>query len=313
MGYEYRHNETVQEGLRRIAREQIDDAIDEINDPEIDDHVTVHEVRKNCKKIRGLIRLVRPCFEHTYREENAWFRDNANQLSFVRDSQSIIETFEKLMQRFENEIDTGRFEQVLNALVVRRRKVAEEESRIKFLLQQFKKSMLIGRERVINWKLMADSSDAIALGVSKTYMRGQKAMTLAYEKPALENFHEWRKRVKYHWYHLRLLLPIWSEMMTTLRDDAHLLSDYLGDDHDLGILKQTIEEYPDEFGGREILGELSELIVSRQSELRKSAHKFGRRMYAENSKCVGRKLANYWEVWKVNEEMPQRELTTDDD
>jgi hypothetical protein len=52
----------VQDGVRRIAVDQIDAAIAELDDKALDVHETVHQIRKRCKKLRGLIRLVRPAF-----------------------------------------------------------------------------------------------------------------------------------------------------------------------------------------------------------------------------------------------------------
>lgn len=55
-------DDTVEAGMRRIAAEQIERAIAEIDDTGLDRHETVHQVRKRCKKVRGLVRLVRPAF-----------------------------------------------------------------------------------------------------------------------------------------------------------------------------------------------------------------------------------------------------------
>ncbi len=45
--------------------------------------------------------------------------------------------------------------------------------------------------------------------------------------------HEWRKRVKDLWYHVTLLQDAWRPVMSALADEAHELSDRLGDEHDL--------------------------------------------------------------------------------
>ncbi len=71
MGFRLQRGEAVNEGVRRIAGEQLEKAIAEIQNTELDRHEAVHQVRKRFKKIRGLIRLVRPAFEETYDRENA--------------------------------------------------------------------------------------------------------------------------------------------------------------------------------------------------------------------------------------------------
>ncbi|MEE4144206.1 MAG: hypothetical protein V2I26_05340, partial [Halieaceae bacterium] len=50
------------DNIRLVARDQIDKALTELADTTLGPHQVVHQVRKRCKKIRGLIRLVRPVF-----------------------------------------------------------------------------------------------------------------------------------------------------------------------------------------------------------------------------------------------------------
>ncbi len=67
MSYRLQRSESVIQGVKRIAREQLDKALTDIKNEDMDRHEAVHQVRKRFKKIRGLIRLVRPSFEKTYR------------------------------------------------------------------------------------------------------------------------------------------------------------------------------------------------------------------------------------------------------
>ncbi len=75
MGFRLQHQESVAQGVKRIAQEQLSSAVAEIQNEELDRHEAVHQIRKRFKKIRGLIRLVRPVFQKTYQKENVIFRD----------------------------------------------------------------------------------------------------------------------------------------------------------------------------------------------------------------------------------------------
>ena len=57
MGYRIRQKESVQDAIQRIATEQIDKAIAEIEDAARDRHEVIHQVRKRCKKLQALVRL----------------------------------------------------------------------------------------------------------------------------------------------------------------------------------------------------------------------------------------------------------------
>jgi CHAD domain-containing protein len=298
MAFRILADESMAEAVQRIAREQIDKAMDEINDQELDRHEAVHQVRKRCKKLRGLIRLVRPQFEDTYDRENAWYRDAARPLSYVRDAQSILETLDKLMEHFQDQMDRKTFASVRQQLTDRRKQVTEDKGSLDKQLDEFLERMDEGRDRVAAWQLNKKGFKAVQGGLTKTYARGRTAMTQAYRHPSTENFHEWRKRVKYHWYHMRLLRPVWSGPIKTRCDEADVLSDVLGDDHDLSVLRETLMEGDVDFGGEETIQALLGLITQRQIELRAKAKQLGARLYAEPPKRFVKRLRSYWKAWQ---------------
>jgi hypothetical protein len=59
MAYRFKHSDaSVQDGLHRVALDQIDKAIDECANGKLELHEKAHQLRKRCKKLRGLSRLV---------------------------------------------------------------------------------------------------------------------------------------------------------------------------------------------------------------------------------------------------------------
>jgi CHAD domain-containing protein len=298
MAFRIRAEEAVEEAIKRIAREQLDNAIDEVNNEALERHKVVHQVRKRCKKIRGLVRLVRPQFERTYRRENAWYRDSARGLSDVRDAQSIIETCDELLDHFQDPIDREAFSPIRQQLTERRKQVVEDEMDLRERLDAFLERLYEGRERVAAWCLGDTGFSAVQGGLTETYARGCTAMTKAYQNPSAETFHEWRKRAKYHGYHMRLLRPIWKGPMHARCEAADLLSDYLGDDHDLSVLRETLLECPADFGGEGTIQAVLGLTTQRQVELRARAKQLGAQLYAEKPKRFARRLRGYWNAWR---------------
>ena len=300
MAFRILADESMEEAVQRIAREQIDKAIDEINDQELDRDKAVHQVRKRCKKLRGLIRLVRPLFEDTYDRENAWYRDAARPLSYIRDAQSILETLDKLMEYFQDQRDREALASVRQQLADRRKQATEDKGNLNKRLDEFLERMGEGRERVAAWQLDKKGFKAMQGGLTNTYARGRAAMTQAYRHPSNANFHEWRKRVKDHWYHMRLLQPVWSGPIKTRCDEADVLSEVLGDDHDLSVLRETLLEGDMDFGGEETIQALLGLITQRQIELRAKAKQLGARLYAESPKRFVKRLHSYWKAWQCD-------------
>lgn len=305
MAFRILENESVEEATRRVAREQIDKAIGELEDRELDPHETVHQVRKRCKKIRGLIRLVRPQFEASYQRENDWYRDSARSLSYVRDAQSLVETFDALMERFSEPIDSRAFSSIRRKLIDHRRNVSADEDGLRERLDDFLDRMYEGRDRVAGWRLKRDGFRALNGGMQQTYRRGRSAMRTAYKKPLAEHYHEWRKRAKYHGYHVRLLRQVWRKPLEARRGELERLSDHLGNDHDLAILRQTLLELIHQVKEASIQSIVG-MINQRQVELRLRAMTLGARVFAEKPKRFASRLRAYWDAWREEQNTTPR-------
>lgn len=288
-------DDTVESGLKRIAQEQIGQAMCKIDDKEMNVHDTVHEVRKHCKKVRGLVRLVRPAFKG-YRDENQAFRDASRLLSFVRDSEALIETYDDLLAEYAESVDRRSFAPIRRQLTLRKKRIAQDGG-LDEKLAAFREEMVAARKRSESWHLDCDGFDALAGGLAKTYGRAIKRMEEARKRPSDEALHEWRKRVKYHWYHSRLLRNIWPRMMKTHEDCADELSDLLGDHHDLAVFRETISRETDAFGRIDSLETLLGLIGQRQAVLEKQAFELGEKMLAEPKKSLVTRWRRYWEAW----------------
>jgi CHAD domain-containing protein len=273
--YRLKQGEPVPEGIARIARGRIDHAIEALGEATEEG---VHEARKDMKKLRALLRLVRGDIgEKTFRRESDFFRDAARELSGVRDADVMVATLAELESRYEaDEADTGPIRQRLEA---RRLQTAaggrhEAARTVVAMLGE-------ARARVGDWPLERDGFEPFEDGLRRTYRRGRRDWRAALKEPSTENLHEWRKRAKDLWYHCLLLQESWKPVMRALADEAHELSDRLGDDHDLAVLL--------EFGAEPLEG----LIASRRQELQQEAFAYGARLYADKPKAYVRRIEHW--------------------
>jgi CHAD domain-containing protein len=299
MPYRLQSDESVADGLARIAGEQLSRADTELLDPKREAHDGVHQARKRCKKVRGLLRLVRDALGPAYTRENTTLRDAARSLSRVRDAQAMVETLDDIREAFDRPLGEQAFARVRHALVARRDRLASQQADMEEQAQTATASLAAVRARLAEPELHAAGFAAIAPGLARTYRRGRKAFANAYEHPGDEHFHDWRKRVKYHWYHLRLLRDLWSPVLKGQARSLDALSDLLGDDHDLAVLRQALLAEPERFGETRDVQALLGLLDRRQAELRARAHVLGRRVYAEKPAHLQRRFAAYWEAWRT--------------
>jgi CHAD domain-containing protein len=243
-----------------------------------------------------LLRLVRPPLGDVYARENAFYRDAARDLSDIRDAHVTLETFEQLLAHFAPTLDEAAFEP-LRAALERRRELGDTQHALAERLDRFKGRMAEGRDRLSTWRISDDGFDALAEGFALTYRRGRKAMRAACRDPGTETIHEWRKRAKYHWYHVRLLQGIWDAPMRAVRREIRTLSDLLGDDHDLAVLREIVLAEGEGLGEPTVLETVVGLVDRRQVELRREAARLGGRLYADSPSTLLRRLECFWDCW----------------
>lgn len=298
MAYRFQDSEAVGDAVRRIAHEQIGKAIEEIEDEKLDRHETVHQVRKRCKKLRALLRLVRDPLGDVYQQENQTLRDAARKLSDTRDAAALLETWEGLAERYRPTVPQLASCEIGHVLAQKRDEAAGEAEEIDRKIGVFEGTLRQVQGRVDQWGVEIDAFDALAGGLSRTYRRGRKALDGAYDAPSVEAFHEWRKRVKYHRYHVRLLRRVWPKMMKAHRRSLHDLSDYLGEHHDLDHLESVLRAEPERYGDASQLHVVLGIIARRRVELETRARPLGERLYTEKPKTIARRLGEYWSTWR---------------
>jgi CHAD domain-containing protein len=299
MAYRLKKAESVSDGLRRIAREQIDKAVAELTDADLDRHEAVHQFRKRGKKIRGLIRLFRPALGDTYGQENGWYRDAARKLSRVRDAEALLESLQSLRRRFPDQFDAPSFHDVQQRLELRRQRIADNWLDLNETIDELASQLVLARQRINGWRLDDESFDAVGGGLKQTYRRGCHALREVLKDPSDAQRHEWRKRTKYHWYHMRLLAGMWKPVIRARVDELKRLADLLGDDHDLAVFHTTVAGDPNRFGSPESIELLLGLILSRRKELQQQSDRLGRRVFAERPKKLVRRFEVYWSAWRT--------------
>ena len=287
MAYEIRPARALDAEFRKAALAQIDRALADLRQEEGDPHEAVHEARKRFKKLRGLVRLLRPADERLYGELNARFRDGARGLSGVRDKAALIEAFDDLAQDFDDKLRVRSLATVRNKLVAERDGAAKDEGELAEAGRQAIQALEQARSKVEAFQIGGGHHDPkkagrlLAKGAGRTYGRADAALRRAEKTRKADDLHELRKRVKYHWMHLRLLAPAWPEAFQAPVAVAKAVADDLGRDHDFAVMRAEVRSDPAAFGDEETLSLLLALIDRKQSELRERGLSGARRLLVE--------------------------------
>jgi CHAD domain-containing protein len=119
-------------------------------------------------------------------------------------------------------------------------------------------------------------------------------MRAATEEPSTEHLHDWRKRSKDLWHAVQILRPAAPKRMKRLAKRAHRLSDLLGDDHDLAVMRGQVERADGSFEREASRTALLASIDRRRLSLQRDAFKLGAKIYEARPKSFGRSVERGW-------------------
>jgi len=294
MAYRLESSETIAEGMCRLLLELVEQIIADLLRPEISRDEGVHDARKNCKRVRAAYRLIRDEIgEPLYHQENIRFRDTARSLAMARDSWVMVLTLDKLILDYPGHVSDQTYLLVREKLIEQYQVLLKEEAKDQTKIPAIVESLHQACVQIELLPVRHEGFSAFRGGVRRVYFRGRKAFETAYVRPSPEIFHEWRKRAKYLWHHLEILELIWPEVLANLADDLHALSDYLGADHDLAVLKGRIL---DELSGFKHDPSLMLLIEQERQNLEALARPLGGQIYHDPPETFVQRLEAHWDA-----------------
>ena len=302
MKYRLKQSESVPEGVRRMAAEQLDKALEHLacQDGKRDKHI--HEARKATKRLRALVRLVRRDLgDEVFALENQCYRDAGQRLSGLRDATVLVETLDRLVKSLGKDVPKSRFARVRTWLVERRDQAYGQATSSDRAVQEVVADLVQARERLEHWNLQHQGWGGVRVGLQRIYARGRSDFAGAYALPSDEAFHDWRKQAKYLWYHTQILENIWPSVMQALVGELDQLGELLGQDHDLAVLRTTVlAEFP-RAGATATLRALESRIGEVRAQKQAEARPLAERIYLERPREFSRRLRGYWRVWKVEQ------------
>lgn len=257
-------------------------------------HENIHQTRLCFKRMRSFLRLGRTGLgEQLYHEYNAFYRDQSRSLSQLRDLTAIAETLQGFIKTRRTNSSKSFLNHFKNSLVLQRRQQLDMiiESNIKASVIE---ALQARSEKILKWEYAADADAVFSSGAKRIYERGKRLFLLTQSGTDDHNMHEWRKQVKYFWYHLVVLTPIWPEMMVLWAKEVQNLSQLLGKHHDMVLLESSIQSLNPEPKDKHIVSNLKASIRLRKKRLEKASLVLGSKIYAEETTSLGKRLKAYW-------------------
>jgi CHAD domain-containing protein len=258
------------------------------------DAVTIHDIRKELKRWRALIRLM-PLGEDE-RRLRAEARDLARGLGGSRDAQSALDALSDVLERTEK----GRLSN---------RSIETITSRLETIRRTKERSQLNAKARakLSGWTASAETETAqwpldrldfkdVASKLAEGYARARKLVPDDWRAATPEQLHELRQRVVEHRYQMELVEPLWPRLGGIWTEEAQRLRTRLGKYQDLTLLIRLAEPHQPLAAWR---SRLSPLIAQSQAEHVAASARMAKRMFAESPKAFRRRLEALWEASTV--------------
>jgi len=207
-------------GLRRIALEQLNIVIKEIDDPDCSRDSVIHSLRSRCKKINAILELVEPALGIDCDRMKALTKQASRRLACLRDnavSSQLAESDEPVVVSTQTDREKNR------------------------LLEESRKEIELLRQYVKRWARYRIDKHVILDGVHRTYRRVRRRWKVVRRSRTDNNFHRLRKWIKYLWYQVRILERSNKEKLRPIRKDLRRIGILLGEAHDLEVLGDRLK------------------------------------------------------------------------
>jgi CHAD domain-containing protein len=318
MAFKFDIRESLLEGIPRITRERIDRVIGSLSEKPQPSAESIHEARKDLKSLRAVLRLARGSIQtEVRRRENIFFRDAGRSLSAARDCQALLEAleyFSRRLHRRQQSSATGQ-ESVHELIEQIRGKIKQEmiDELPRDALRQLVQELRGAKRRAGLWfdgVLLEPGNEwetFVGIGLRRTYRQGKNFVwqfeMIGQENASDETWHELRKCAKALGYQLRLLRPIWPGPISVLLGEIDQLTERLGDDHDLAVLRGRILNEPYNPSETQESADTRQILLQsldrRKRKLQSASLQLARRIYVEKPAQFERRLAAYWQAWHM--------------
>jgi CHAD domain-containing protein len=259
--------------VRDVLLRQLDDAIGRLKKNGKSD-TTVHDVRRELKRARATLRLLRKSMGGpAYRRDNWAIRDVARLLTPLRDAKVLVRTLGRL-RRVGDDNDLGAAASLLTRQFQEERQAIARRLLPKHLVAAADVLRTV-KERVREIPRPRLDECPISEGLGRVYKAGRRAFRRVKDQGTDGRLHEWRKQVKYLLDQIDVARRLGAAKLKKRGKHSQRLADVLGEDHDLAVLNARIAAFADRGVGHRF----ALRIEKRRSVLQREAHHLGKRLY----------------------------------
>ena len=296
-GFRISERETIKETINRILYEELDKILENCRNQQDDLHISIHEIRKSIKRIRAVLRLVREEIGYSsYYRENVFYRDINRSTSDLRTFNVLILSLEGLQGDLGDRLPPERFAPLAEQMREQRDKMLSGMLSSDRILKDLSVQFIIGRSRIPNLPIHKNNFEVLAGGMHRIYRQGKQYLDKSMKEPGVHQLHDMRKRIKYLWYQIELLKPVYPGLLKAYASSLESISERLGTYHDLAVLSDYLVK--NETGlDKDLRDTLVEACEFKKAAMLPGIFTMSSAVYSEKPEAFIQRLDGYWKIY----------------
>lgn len=281
MQYHISHLQPAGDEAGRVLREQCHRLLELLRDWRADPADRIHRARQTCKKLRAVALVLRSGAPYVAQVENHFFRDIQKRLAYARDAEAMVEALDFLAAGVSDGRLLESIRMLRDSLVGRAGRGMEDhlpllESQVALCCAELERA----QRRLEQLPLDRLKRRDLRRGALRTWERCARQFAALDPGSAPEQFHRWRRHIKYAWHQTQLLAGLEPARAATLGPRLRQLGALLGHAQDLQLLDRLLQQQADGLGIDTHVQRLRRLIATALAGLRRSALDLGTGLFA---------------------------------
>ncbi len=234
-------NEVLSEGIMRILMERTDAILFHCSPAPGDIHTSIHEIRRNIKKIRAVLRLIRDEAGYGfYYRENRFYRDQGRLLSEIRSIEILNHSLNLVNRNFKTGIPREEVNHIAAEIAERRNDIIINTIEKQKILQHISSEVSVNRERLKTFKLEKNDFSGIKPGITRIHKHCRNYLKICTKNLQITKLHDFRKKIKYLLYQLQMIYFVFPSLLKVYISSLDTIADNLGIYRDLYELRNFI-------------------------------------------------------------------------
>ena len=275
----------LKESLKVVLSKELKSAAKVLSFSQGLDKERFKEARKSLKRVRAILLLMRDSIsKERFKEEEKNVRELSKVFREVRNACVIEDVLTKLLQDKSIDSDPKDLKEMKAVLIAHTQKTIHSTLNDSEKLRPALGNIQAAFERIPALEVDDLITESVLQGLRASYRDAFEFFQLCEESNSSSDWISWRRSINFLAIQLDLFTDLRLANLKKWSEEAHLVSDVLGEHQDLLHMEEDAKQIKDLFENKKVLKLLLDLSSEKRKELRKTARKESARLFVKSPK-----------------------------